>query len=200
MMKLSDFVLVLFLGVIPASLAAGQSTSWDVIQHNILNQNCISCHAAATPFAKQSGLVLTEDAAYDQLVDELPNNTVARADGLKRVSPIGGFAGLFQSFLWEKINAPEQDHFYADHPNYGAIMPLGGLPLTNGQLEFVKCWIMESAPQTGAPCDTALLNDTTRYEPRALVALDPPEHGVQFQIQTRPPGSIGKVNREKTGF
>ena len=182
MMKYSILVLVLSLGVIPASLAPGQSTSWGVVQHSILNQNCTSCHAAGTSFAVQSDLVLTEEVAYGQLVDELPRNTAARADGLKRVSSAGGHAGLHQSFLWEKINAPEQDHFYDDHPNYGAIMPLGGLPLTNGELEFVKCWIMEGAPQTGTPCDEALLNDTTRYEPAEFVPLDPPEHGVQFHL------------------
>jgi hypothetical protein len=165
-----------------ASAAAAEDATWDVIQHNILGQNCAGCHSAGTRFATQSGLLLTEDVAYSQLADRLPKNTSARADGLLRVSTAGGPAGVAQSFLWEKVNAPAQEHFYADHPAYGAIMPLGGLALTNGELEFVKRWIYEGAPQTGSVVDIAVLDDTTRYVPREFAPLAPPERGIQFHL------------------
>src|SRR5262245_57042032 len=120
----------------PAVLAAQEPSTWNTIQTHILNGTCTSCHQSGTSFARQSGLVLTDDIAFDQLLNVTPTNLAARADGLLRVSSVGGSPGLYQSFLWEKINAAEQDHFYDDHPNYGALMPLGKPSLTNGQLAF----------------------------------------------------------------
>lgn len=171
------FVL-LFYGV-PATQA--QST-FDTIQHQILNQNCVSCHSPGTSFATQSGLVLTEEQSYDQLVDVLPRNSAAVADGLLRVSSTGGAPGIFRSFLWEKINAPEQQHFYDDHPGYGSLMPLGRPPLTNGELAFVQEWLLAGAPRTGTVADMALLDDTSRYEPPEFRPLDPPTNGMQFHL------------------
>ena len=181
-MKPSVLVLTLLLGAIPRSLSAQETSTWDVIRDHILKGNCASCHASGTSFARQSGLVLTPESAYSNLVDVAPTNAAAESDGLVRVSSAGGAPGLFQSFLWEKIDASEQEHFYTDHPNYGAIMPLGRPPLTNGELAFVKNWILEGAPQTGAVVDPNLLNDTTRYEPPEFVPLDPPEQGIQFHL------------------
>jgi hypothetical protein len=165
-----------------AGTAIAQESTWEVIQNHILSGNCTSCHRSGTSFARQSGLVLTEDLAYDQLVDVSPTNLAARSDGLLRVSSVGGLPGLSQSFLWEKINVAEQEHFYDDHPNYGALMPLGQPSLTNGQLAFMKNWILGGAPRTGIVADRALLEDTSRYEPPAFRALDPPEQGIQLHL------------------
>lgn len=165
------------------AVAAGQDAStWDVIQHGILGDNCAGCHQAGTSHARQSDLLLTADAAYDQLVGARPHNDAARNDGLLRVSPLGGQPGLFQSFLWEKINAPNQEHFYEDHPEYGAIMPLGDEPLTNGQLNFIKEWIFNGAPQTGSVADLALLDDTSRHEPGVFKPLPAPDNGFQLHV------------------
>ena len=161
---------------------AGEGSTWDVIQHNIFGANCVSCHQAGTGTANQSDLLLTHDEAYDELVGELPHNTAAQDDFLKRVSDVGGASGIAQSFLWEKINAPNQEHFYEDHPNYGQIMPQGGLPLTNGELEFVKRWIFEGAPETGVVVDPAVLQDTSRYEPPVFEPLAVPESGFQLHV------------------
>ncbi len=181
-MKSRLFSLLFLLVTTATSASAAEDATWDVIQHNILGQNCAGCHSTGTPFAAQSGLLLTENEAYRQLIDRLPKNTAAQADGLLRVSSAGGAAGVAQSFLWEKINAPAQEHFYADHPAYGSTMPLGGLPLTNGELEFVKRWIYEGAPQTGSVVDIAVLDDTTRYVAPEFAPLDPPERGIQFHL------------------
>jgi hypothetical protein len=177
--------LLLGLGVVAALCRPGyadEGSTYDLIQHHVFDSNCTNCHREGTSFARQSGLVLTSDVSYDQLVNRLPTNAAARADGLVRVNSVGGFAGVQQSFLWEKINAPESFHFYADHPNYGAIMPLGGQPLTNGELALVNCWIGQSAPRTGAVCDPALLDDTSRWEPPEFVPLAPPERGIQLHL------------------
>jgi hypothetical protein len=172
----------LFVGSFWAAVHAQQLSTWQKIQQDILNRDCISCHSAGTSFATQSGLVLTPDAAHGNLVGVPPKNSAAAEDGLLRVSAVGGFAGVQQSFLWEKIDASNQTHFYNDHPNYGQLMPLGLPYLTNGELAFIKTWITAGAPATGVVADPALLNDTTRYSPPPFRALQPPAKGLQFHL------------------
>jgi len=153
-----------------------------MIQSEILNSNCtVGCHVQGSSFAEQSDLVLTSDVAYDQLVNVLPHNPSALSDGLLRVGT-EGLSSLYSSFLWEKINAPDQEHFLIDHPYYGAIMPLGMPYLTNGELAFIKEWILGGAPEEGEVADTLLLQDTTRFEPPEFEIPAPPENGMQFHI------------------
>ncbi len=160
-----------------------ERSTWNVIQKEILNPNCVECHQVGTSFATQSDLHLTEDVAYEQLVNALPNNASARADGLLRVGT-DGLASLETSYLWEKINAVNRAHFYSDHPHYGALMPLGKPYLTNGQLAFVKEWILGGAPKETvvAAAKESLLEDTTIYETPDFTELKPPEQGIQFNL------------------
>ncbi|MCI0693060.1 hypothetical protein L0337_13770 [candidate division KSB1 bacterium] len=157
------------------------TSTWELIQQKIFDASCVSCHAAGTSFARQSGLVLTKDVAYKQLINVPPQNQSAAADGLVRVGK-EGLASLEKSFLWQKVNAPNQDHLYADHPHYGAIMPLGGPPLTNGELELIRRWIVAGAPDAGKVVDPAVLEDKSRYEPKGFEALPPPAKGVQLHL------------------
>ncbi len=158
------------------------ASTWQTVARRILEPNCAgACHTAGTSFARQTDLVLTEDVAYQQLVDVPPVNPAAAADGLLRVSSEGP-AGLERSFLWEKINAPSEAHFYEDHPHYGALMPLGAPPLTYGELEYVRQWIRAGAPETGEVADRGLLADTARYSPTAFEALLPPASGLAFRL------------------
>lgn len=171
----------LFCLCLTSSVAAQEST-WQTIQQRIFDAKCIQCHVDGSAFATQSGLVLTADVAYDNLIDVIPRNSAAASAGLVRISSVGGIAAPHQSFLWEKVNAPNQAHFYADHPEYGSLMPLGLPSLTNGEIAFLTAWIEAGAPEAGAVVDPALLNDETRYEPPAFEPLDPPAQGVQFHI------------------
>ena len=157
------------------------TSTWDVIQTVILDKNCVECHVAGASFATQSDLVLTSNIAYSQLVNRTPNNPTARADGLTLVGT-EGLASAGKSFLWEKINAPNQAHYFDDHPGYGALMPLGKPPLTNGELEFVLQWILAGAPSSGNVVDLGLLDDTERYEPPEFEPLPVPTSGVQFHL------------------
>ena len=157
------------------------TSTWDVIQTVILDKNCVECHVAGASFATQSDLVLTSNVAYSQLVNRTPNNPTARADGLTLVGT-EGLASVGKSFLWEKINAPNQAHYFDDHPGYGALMPLGKPPLTNGELEFVLQWILAGAPSSGNVVDLGLLDDTERYEPPEFEPLPVPTSGVQFHL------------------
>lgn len=160
---------------------AQQKSTWDVIQDEILTPHCASCHIAGSSFANQSGLILTNDVAYENLVNAIPKNEAAKNDGLLRVGT-KGLESLYKSYLWEKIDATNQEHFYSDHPYYGALMPLGASSLTNGQLKFVKEWIIAGVPQTGVVVDVKILEDDTRFEIPEFQALDRPRHGVQLHL------------------
>lgn len=176
------FLSLVFLSLFSLSNDLYGQSSWQIIQEEIFDKNCTQCHFAGSEFAVQSGLVLTADQAYDNLIDVVPKNEQAAADGLMRVTSIGGLPAPHMSFLWEKINATNQEHYYADHPNYGALMPLGLPPLTNGEIAFITAWIEAGAPESGEVVDPSLLNDLTRYETPEFIPLDPPEEGIQFHV------------------
>lgn len=158
-----------------------EASTWATIRDDIFVPRCANCHAEGTSFARQSDLVLTADVAYAQLVDMRANNTAARAAGLWRLDR-RGLPSLYESYLWEKIDAPSQAHFYSDHPQYGALMPLGEPPLTNGELEYIRRWIVAGAPEAGDIVDRAVLDDPSRYEPPAFVPLAPPANGIQLHV------------------
>ncbi len=178
---------LLFLSACDDSVAPEEEAStptWDQIQTRIITPNCATaCHVAGSSFATQSDLVLTPDVAYEQLVDRPPNNPAARADGLVLVGT-EGLPSLYKSYLWEKINASDQEHFYVDHEQYGSIMPLGKDPLTNGELEMIRQWIMAGAPRTETVerAPLRLLDDTTRFRYEAFVPPPAPANGIQFHL------------------
>ncbi len=172
----------LSIAIVIQIISAQTPSTWNVIQRNILDKQCISCHTAGTTFANQSGLVLTQDAAYQQLVDVPPKNSSALKDSLMRVSSKGSFPGIAKSFLWEKVDASQQSHFNNDHPYYGAIMPLGGNFLTKGELKLMNEWIYAGAPHTGVVADTSVLLDTSRHTLPPFAPLAVPASGLQFHI------------------
>ena len=164
----------------PVNDISGRS-SWKIIQQEILDNNCAGCHSVGTSFGNQSELILTADVAYENLINREPHNQAAQDDGLELLGT-EGLASLYKSYLWEKINAPDKDHFYADHPQYGEIMPLGMDFLTNGQLEFIRQWIVAGAPENGAVADSSLLQDSIRFVDVLFEPLQRPEVGVQYHI------------------
>ena len=160
-----------------------ERSTWERVSEDILLPKCgASCHVAGSFFAEQSDLILTPDIAYEQLIDRIPKNESAWADGLTLVNSSGGQPAEELSFLWEKINIAQQDHFYSDHPYYGELMPLGGPFLTNGELAFIKEWLHAGAPEDGIVADAVLLGDDSMYEPPEFGPLDVPEYGVQMHL------------------
>lgn len=157
-------------------------SSYALIQGEIWDVACISCHTAGSSFATQSDLVLTGNVSYEQLINRAPKNQSAKEDGLTLLGE-DGLESIYKSFLWEKINAPDQEHFYADHPEYGSLMPLGGDPLTNGQLEFIRQWILSGAPKEGHVADLDVLADESKFENVPFSALPAPEEGIQFHVE-----------------
>ena len=174
---------ILYISLIVVHPAIGQDRdTWKVIQDDIFKPACLFCHDEGTSFATQSGLVLNEANGYSQLIDVPPKNPTALEDGLVRVSSQGGLTAPHRSFLWEKINVADQEHFYEDHPNYGSLMPLGAPSLTNGELKFIRAWIEAGAPEFGIVAEESLLLDESRYEPPAFQPLDPPDQGIQLHV------------------
>ncbi|MFT4738228.1 MAG: hypothetical protein ACJAZM_002018 [Cyclobacteriaceae bacterium] len=165
----------------PENPLENYQSTYDLIQGEIWDRSCTSCHQSGTSFANQSELVLTVDASYDQLMNRVPQNAAAKADGLVLLGD-KGLESVYQSFLWEKINAQDLEHYYADHPEYGSIMPLGGDFLTNGELELIREWIVAGAPRNGIVADVKLLENTDVYEPTAFEVLAPPTQGYQFHV------------------
>ena len=159
----------------------GHGDTWNIIQDAIWNPKCTMCHVSGSSFAEQSGLILTDDVAYEELIDVTPNNIHAAEDGLKLVGT-NGIGSLYNSFLWEKINAPNYEHFYEDHPEYGSVMPLGLDFLTNGELEFIRQWIIAGAPEEGVVASESLLLDETVFSPPAFEPLEIPENGIQIHL------------------
>ena len=170
------FISIIFLNVLSA-----QSSTWDIIQDTIWTPKCVVCHDHGLYFAEQSGLILAEDVAYEEIINVMPNNSAAAEDGLLLVGT-EGITSVYSSFLWEKINANDYEHFYQEHPEYGNLMPLGMAFLTNGELEFIRQWIIAGAPETGEVVDANLLDDTTVFELPEFVPLPLPENGVQFHL------------------
>lgn len=155
--------------------------SFDLIQQKILTPSCATagCHASASDASfAQHGLVLSEGVAYENLVGVDPKNSLAKADGLKRVR---AFASL-ESLLYHKLNVASSHH---SGKQYGNRMPLGAPPLSTGQIEFIRRWIDAGAPRTGDVADTRLLGDQTvtpvTYEP-----LPVPQAGTGFQMAIAP--------------
>lgn len=159
------------------------ASSWEIIQHNIFEPACVACHSPNSRFANQSNLLLTKEVGYEALMNRKPFNFSAEADGLWLLGD-QGVKSLEESFLWEKINAPLAEHFYSDHPQYGEMMPFGGPYLTNGELAYIREWILQGAPKEGFVVEDSLLEDQTRAKlPEAAAqALDPPAHGFQLHI------------------
>ena len=159
-----------------------ERSTFEIISDEIFVPYCSGCHYEGSFYAEQSGLVMTEDVLYSEIINTIPTNTAAADDGLVLISNEGGIAATQLSYLWEKINIWEQEHYFGDHPNYGDLMPLGGPYLNNGQLAFIEKWILEGAPEEGVVANPNLLSDETEYEQPAFIALQEPEQGMQFHL------------------
>ena len=172
-------------------------STYDVIQGEIFDQYCISCHISGNSAAEASELILTSDTSYASLVNQHPHNFFAYNDGLLRVSTASENAssaheGLGNSFLIEKIDALNIDHLNNEHPNYGGIMPPNFL--TNGQIDFIKEWVRQGAPESGHVAELTLLDNIEKFDPE-FIPLDIPDNGVQIHL-----GPFDVMPQQETEF
>ena len=151
------------------------ATSFTRLQQKVLAPSCNSCHGAGQPFATQSGLVLDQPVAYANLMNAPVKNSVAIARGMKQVHP----RNLDNSLFYQKLllwDSTKPQHF-------GSPMPLGTTSLSIGQIEFIKRWIEQGAPETGDSIDASLLDDKILPSYAPFVPLPPPANGFQLVIE-----------------
>jgi len=150
------------------------SSTFELIQHAIFeNHGCSqnACHGAAM----SGGMDLREGAAYASIVD-VEAQTVA---GFKRVVP----GQKEQSLLWINVAAKAFPDRY-DAPLRA--MPPGGLPaLSANEVEALRIWIEQGAPETGVIEGTGDLLDACLPppEPVPIKPLPPPPPGEGVQIK-----------------
>ena len=158
-------------------------STYDVIQVEIFDNYCINCHNLNVP---SGNLILTSDTSYVSLVDEIPYHPGTHGiENMKRVSslsadPSSEHEGLYNSFLLEKIDWNNYDHFINEH-NFGFFMPMTEPYLTSGEINFIKEWIKAGAPDTGHVVSLSLLDNIETYDPE-FAPLDKPENGIQIHL------------------
>lgn len=158
----------------PATIADG---TYARIQHDILDVSCVSCHKTGDANARQSGLVLTADSSYQQMVGVASLQRTAKVDGLLRIKPFRSDSSLFfHKLAWIP------GHHSVD---YGNLMPMGTTQgVTAGQLEYVRRWIEAGAPRTGHVADTMVLKDN-RVQAATFTPLPAPTSaGLQLKVDS----------------
>ena len=183
MNRILYFIIIFFIFSGCEEVEKSEKSTWSIIQEEIIVSSCLNCHASESTITKQSGLDLSNNEAYSEMVGVTPKNIAAKNDGLVIISNEGGMKGLSKSFLWEKVNAYDREHYLSDHPEYGQMMPPGENFLSDGQLQFVRSWIESGAPESGTVVDEKLLLDSNRYSPPEFSPLKPPEKGIQLHIK-----------------
>ena len=165
------------------------SGSFARLQASVLNTSCAvsGCHVSATA-AVSGNLELAPDVAYDNLVNALASNLSAQRDGLRRVVP----GKPDSSLLYQKVILAAGTHA----SDYGNTMPVGALPLSQGQVDFIRKWIEGGAPRTGEVADAALLSSTTPQPAARFTPLVPPPAGQGFQIHVDSFGVQANFERE----
>jgi Copper type II ascorbate-dependent monooxygenase, C-terminal domain len=155
-------------------------TSYERIQNQILTVSCAisGCHSSPNDATyAQHGLVLANGVSFGNLVGKSPKNAAALADKLQLIKPFEAESSL----LYHKIECAANHHT----SNYGNQMPMGGLLLTKGQVEFIKRWINNGAKLSDVSVDTSLLKDTTVCLPD-ITPLPAPAANEGFQLTIDP--------------
>lgn len=163
------------------------NSSFGLIQTKILNTSCAigGCHLSTADLSfSQHGLVLEQSVAYDNLVNADPRNQNAKADGLLLVKPFEPNSSLLFHKISSNTETDGHNHGDSGHSgDYGMPMPLGLELLSEGQVEFIKRWILAGAPEKGAVvADLSLLDDITP-QPENYISLEPPASGIQVNIE-----------------
>lgn len=132
-------------------------SAYDVIQQEIFNQHCLSagCHNSLN---QAGNLNLTAGASYGDLVNVVPENPLAAANGLLRVTPFDPN----NSFLIVKLEGPP--------PGEGTRMPQGMAPLPASQIQMIRDWIAAGAlpPATAGVSATPSPTPTETAPPTAV--------------------------------
>lgn len=113
----------------------GGPASFAMVQGDVFDQRCTSttCHAAGS---RAGNLSLAASDSYDELVNVEPENSAAHSAGMLRVMP----NDPDRSFLLRKLTGELG-------PGEGSMMPLGGTPLGQAEIDTIRAWIADGAPR-----------------------------------------------------
>ncbi len=151
--------------VLLASFSYAQSTYTSV--YNIFQVNCSSCHSGVSP-AGGLNFAASPASVYTSIVNANPTNTAALAKGDKRIER----GNPHRSFLLRKC----QNHLDPDNgisATEGAAMPPSGPGLSNKDVELIRQWILNGAPQTGTVVNMNVIN---RYYSGYGIDVTPATH------------------------
>jgi hypothetical protein len=154
----------------PSTFAGIQSAIFE--KHGCTEQ---ACHGSA---GKQGNLDLSSGEAYRNLL-QVPST----ASTLPRVEP----GDERRSLLWLKLAAATDSSLLPAHVEVpGAPMPNGLPPLSGDELELVRLWIDNGAPESGTVAGTDKLLGACLPPPTPItiepLAAPAPGDGIQFEM------------------
>ncbi len=143
----------------------------------IFETKCAGCHEGNNPQGKLN-LVQPLDDLYTHLVENIPTNPHAIAQGYRQIDP--GYPE--RSFLYRKIDDGLYHNINLDDAE-GNAMPTNGNKLTDAEKELVRQWILHGAPKDRKVIDPQILEDyfAEGGSPR-VERPDPPAEGEGFQM------------------
>jgi hypothetical protein len=168
------------------------SSTWEGIQKTIFERHgCAqdACHGALA----QGGLDLRPEVAYANLID-----VKSTYSAHNRVEP----GEAERSFLWLKLAAKTDPSMIPNNePVAGSPMPQLGDALSADELELLRLWIYNAAPETGTVMGTEELLGAC-LPPPAPITIKPldapaPNEGVQFVM---PPWNLEAESEHEVCF
>ncbi|GIW42289.1 MAG: hypothetical protein KatS3mg076_2866 [Candidatus Binatia bacterium] len=141
------------------------------------------CHDSAS---RQGGLDLTRGASYGNLL-RIPSQRDPRMVRLEPGAPD-------ESLLYLKLAAATIPESY--DPAIGAPMPVGLPPLRRNELEAVRIWIRDGAPETGVVQGTGELLDACLPPPDPVEIPPPPPPAPGEGVQLRMPRFLAPPHSE----
>ena len=169
-------MIIILAGTVLTSSA--QSTFIQV--YNLLQSNCTGCHGGATPDV--FSLDGNETDVYNAIVNVVPQNNVSAQKGFRLVDP--GYP--YRSFLLRKIGSSFDDYLALDQGE-GALCPKNQASLSDADIELVRQWIQNGAPQNGSVVDYSMLVDYYTNGGLPFIAAPPaPNPSEGFQIRYGP--------------
>ncbi len=165
-----------------------QATSLEVYQ--IFQDKCVSCHGNLSPSAglDLEGSGSTElarlQSIYNNIVDGVPANSYAAAQGYKNIYP--GRPDL--SYIFRKVNKGLESTIDLESEEGLADPPESSDQLSDYEKEMIRQWILYGAPVSGEVVNTQLIEDFYNGEGLASFEVAPPapDPSEGFQIKMGP--------------
>ena len=186
--------------ILSFGLSLSAQSTWNNV-YTTLQASCSGCHSGGSP-AGNLDFSGSSTAVYNNLINQVPTNPAAAAQGNLLVDP--GYPE--KSFLLRKCANAGWDSWseYVLAPAEGSVMPPSPQPsLANADIEMIRQWILFGASETDTVVDPTLLADFYNGDGLPKVAPPPgPPTGQGFQIRLgsfflEPQGEIEFFKKQK---